>query len=278
MAKRALCVGINQFAHLPMASWLNGCVNDANDMAAMLRKRGFAPRAVTVLTDAGATKAAVMGALTTMVKASKPGDQLVFTFSSHGTQVPDDPAHPDEPDGADEAFACHDIAQAGNQWDTNTVIVDDELRELLATLPKGVLFEAYLDTCHSGTGLKPLDLLSGRRPKFLPPPTAIGLRKLAAVPGRGGVSGAAKGLPTALRPVLYAGCRSDQTSADATFGGRANGAFTYYLLKALGDNPSGSRADIHKALTASLRTGDFDQRPTLEGPAKAKKTAVGDPW
>ena len=64
MAKRALCVGINQFAHLPMASWLNGCVNDANDMAAMLRKRGFASRSVTVLTDAQATKANVMGALT----------------------------------------------------------------------------------------------------------------------------------------------------------------------------------------------------------------------
>ena len=39
MTNRALCVGINQFSNLPMASWLNGCVNDANDMAAMLRKR-----------------------------------------------------------------------------------------------------------------------------------------------------------------------------------------------------------------------------------------------
>jgi hypothetical protein len=46
MAKRAVCVGINQFAHLPMASWLNGCVNDANDMAAMLRRRGFTARAI----------------------------------------------------------------------------------------------------------------------------------------------------------------------------------------------------------------------------------------
>jgi hypothetical protein len=276
MAKRAVCVGINQFAHLPMASWLNGCVNDANDMAAMLRRRGFTARATTVLTDAGATKVAVMGALTSMVKAAKPGDHLVFSFSSHGTQVPDTDG--DEADGADEAFACHDIAQSGNQWDADTVIVDDELRVLLTTLPKGVLFEAFLDTCHSGSGLKPLDLLSGRRPKFLPPPTAIGLKEISALPSHGGVSGAMRAVPAALRPVLYAGCRADQTSADATFDGRASGAFTYYLLKALAADPSASRADIHKALTASLRAGDFDQRPTLEGPAKAKKSGIGDPW
>ena len=39
MTAKALCVGINEFAHLPQASWLNGCVNDADDMAAMLRKQ-----------------------------------------------------------------------------------------------------------------------------------------------------------------------------------------------------------------------------------------------
>ena len=130
MTNRALCVGINQFSNLPMASWLNGCVNDANDMAAMLRKRGFAPRSVTVLTDDQATKANVMAALTKLVETAKEGDHIVFSFSSHGTQVPDtdgDDGRP-ETDGADEAFACYDMAQKGDQWDPDTVIIDDELR------------------------------------------------------------------------------------------------------------------------------------------------------
>ena len=276
MAKRALCVGINQFAHLPMASWLNGCVNDANDMAAMLRKRGFASRSVTVLTDAQATKANIMGALTTLVTTAKEGDTIVFSFSSHGTQVPDTDG--DEPDGADEAFACHDMAQKGDQWDTDTVIVDDELRLLFGKLPKGVVMEAYLDTCHSGTGLKAEDLLSGRRPRFVPPPTMKGLRSIDAAATKSTTAELVKAIPAGGRPVLFGGCRSDQTSADATFDGRSSGAFTYFFLKALAANPTGSRADLHKALTKDLVDADFSQRPTLEGPPKAKKTGVGQPW
>ena len=91
MARRALCVGINEFESLPQTSWLDGCVNDANDIAKALRPLGFTARATTVLTDAGATKKAVMAALTTLVDKAKAGDHLVFTFSSHGTQVPNEP-------------------------------------------------------------------------------------------------------------------------------------------------------------------------------------------
>ena len=68
----------------------------------------------------------------------------------------------------------------GDQWNRDTVIVDDELRELFGGVPKGVLLEVILDTCHSGTGLKDLDdvmqaALLGRRPRYLPPPTVKGL-------------------------------------------------------------------------------------------------------
>jgi len=36
MAKRALCVGINKFANYPQFA-LNGCINDAKDMARCAR-------------------------------------------------------------------------------------------------------------------------------------------------------------------------------------------------------------------------------------------------
>ena len=182
MTRRALCVGINEFKSLPMSSWLSGCVNDANDLSKALKKLGFTARTITVLRDKDATKKKVMTALTDMVEKSVPGDQLVFTFSSHGTQVPSMPDDPDEPDGLDEAFACYDIKSNGDSWDRKTVIIDNELRDLFEKVPEGVLVEVLLDTCHSGTGLKDLDdiqqaMLLGRRPRFLPPPTPQGLHR-----------------------------------------------------------------------------------------------------
>ena len=128
MTAKALCVGINKFANLPQASWLNGCVNDAEDMAAMLLKRpDFGPNDVTVLLDAEATKAKVMAALTKLVKDDAV-DHIVFSFSSHGTQVPDKNGD-EKVDHVDEAFACYDIDQSGRDWDRNTVIIDDELKK-----------------------------------------------------------------------------------------------------------------------------------------------------
>jgi len=109
---------------------------------------------ITLLTDAEATKAAIMRDLSAMVAGAKAGrwSHLAFRLSNHGTQVPD--REGDEPDRADEAFCPHDIAQAGNDRDRNHLIVDDELCDLFVQLPPTVLLEVWLDTCHSGTGLK----------------------------------------------------------------------------------------------------------------------------
>ncbi len=295
MTSRALCVGINEFATLPQGSWLSGCVNDADDMEATLRSHGYPARTITVLRDSEATKAAVMGALTSLVARSRPGDQLLFSFSSHGTQVPDLPgteaAGDEEYDGLDEAFACYDIAVGAQGWDRDTVIVDDELRELFASVPEGVLLEVLLDTCHSGSGTRDLDdiqrdLLRGRRPRYLPPPTERALARAreirAAQPERPVELKALRSLVASrgggARPVLFAACRPEQTASDAQFDGRPNGAFTHLFLTALAANPAGSRTDLHRAVTAGLKAEDFEQRSTLEGPVKAKKAAFGSLW
>jgi len=283
MAAQALCVGINQFAHLPNASWLNGCVNDADDMAEMLRSQpGFARGSVTVLADADATKANVMARLTDLVDQTKDGrlDHIVFSFSSHGTQVPDSDGD-ETVDHVDEAFACHDIAQKGDDWDRDTVIVDDELKALLSQVPKGVLVEVVLDTCHSGTGLKGDDLLPGRKPRFLPPPTAAGIRRLAPTSDPKGYQDLVKTTPAATRVVLFAACKADQTSADAYFDGRYNGAFTYCFLKALAGPGNGGapvpRSTVLTTVSQALRGGDFSQRAQLEAPPRAKRAPFGQP-
>ena len=285
MTRRAVCVGINQFETLPRSSWLQGCVNDAEDVARALRGHGFTARNTTVLTDGEATKKKVMGALTAMVRNAKAGDQLVFSFSSHGTQVPDTDG--DEGDRLDEAFACHDLAQSGDQWDRTTVILDDELRTLFASVPEGVLLEVLLDTCHSGTGLRDLDeiqqdLVLGRQPRYLPPPTAVGLDRtrslVAAGAVREGVVELTRGRAAASRPVLYAACRPAQTAADATFEGRPNGAFTHLFLQALAEDPTRTRRELQVVVTKGLRQGRFEQRSTLEGAPRAKKVAFGQLW
>ncbi len=290
MVRYALCVGINEFRSLPRSSWLNGCVNDADDLAKALRKQGFSSRHLHVLKDRAATKKKVMATLGELVGKVKPGDHLVFTFSSHGTQVPTRPGTDDEPDGLDEAFACHDIKQSGDDWDRRTVIVDDELRDLFEKVPEGVLVEVLLDTCHSGTGLRDLDdimqaMVQGRRPRYLPLPTPKGVRRARSIReatpravDRKALVELTRTRGGSARPVLYAACRPDQTASDATFDRRANGAFTYLFLKAVAEDPTRTRSQLQSTVLKGLKSGDFEQRSTLEGPAKAKKAAFGQPF
>src|SRR5215469_4022542 len=112
MSVKALCVGINLFKNYPQST-LHGCVNDAHDMAAILKAYlGFTDHDITILTDAQATKQNIMANLKSMVADAKAGklSYIVFSMSSHGTQVPD--LNGDELDKADEAFCPHDLAQA----------------------------------------------------------------------------------------------------------------------------------------------------------------------
>jgi len=276
-SRRGLCVGINKFANIPASNWLSGCVNDALDMAALLKDDyRFGARDIRVLTDAKATKAAVMDHLDELVRAAEAGrlEHLVFSYSSHGTQVPD--LNGDEADRADEALVAYDMAEAGDSWDLDTVVVDDELHAMFDRVPDGVLVEVFLDTCHSGTGLKAMDLLPGRRPKFLPPPTPAGLDALV---DRDPVSIVDEGGRRRARasdgPVLFAACRADQTASDARFEGRFNGAFTYFLIERLRNQGAAPRSTVAKDVRTRLRTQRFSQSPQLESRETARGVPVG---
>ncbi|MBX3682161.1 MAG: caspase family protein, partial [Thauera sp.] len=134
MAKKALCIGINNYPGTDMD--LSGCVNDAADWSGVLAARGFA---VQTLIDAQATKAAMVAAIRALVTGAAAGDSLVITFSGHGTYAPDE--NGDEPDGLDEALCPHDIKQ-GN------VLIDDEIHQLFAARAAGVRLLLISDSCH----------------------------------------------------------------------------------------------------------------------------------
>ena len=76
-----------------------------------------------------------------LISLTLPGDTLFFHFSGHGTQVPSDDA--DETDGLDEAIVPTDM----------NLIVDDDLRVIVAKAPLGACLTMMADCCHSGTML-----------------------------------------------------------------------------------------------------------------------------
>lgn len=273
--RKALCVGINNFKNYP-SSTLQGCVNDAHDMSDVLQELlGFTNNDITVLADAQATKTNIMSSLKSMVNDAKAGklNYLIFSLSSHGTQVPD--ISGDEPDKADEAFCPHDLAQNGNQWDSNHIISDDELHDLFIQLPQNVLLEVYLDTCHSGTGLKAIDMLLDRKPRYLPPPSIEAFQEVEGRSSRGLYrSMLDKGI---THHVLWGACRADQTSADAKIGASWHGAFTYFFCKEMRacKNQLG-RKDLLTKIRADLKTGHYSQVPQLECEATTRTMKVAE--
>jgi len=287
MTRRALCVGINKFAQYPQFA-LNGCVNDAKDMAALCKDLlGFKATQIKTLTDAQATKAAIMGQLQQAVADAKAGklNYILFSLSSHGTQMAD--ASGDEPDGMDEAFVPYDIAQKGNQWDPARIISDDEFNSLFAQLPANVLLEVYLDTCHSGSGLRGAEFsLNAPRPRFIAPPDgelqgpvkqhAVRGFTLAPRPARAAKStkAAAEKAIAGQHHILWTGCKSNQTSADAYFDGRYSGAFTYHFIKVMRETQNKlSRKEVIARVRAGLK-GKFSQVPQLEGNATNRAQAI----
>ena len=294
MAKKAICVGINKFANYPQFT-LNGCVNDAKDMAALCKSvLGFKASEVAVLTDAQASKANIMAQLKAALAAAKAGQisYLLFSLSSHGTQMADKSG--DEPDGMDEAFVPADIAQKGNAWDPAHIICDDELHDLFQQLPTGVLLEVYLDTCHSGTGLRGAEFsLHAPRARYIAPPAgelqgavkqhgvrgftlhrAVGTSAAAAKKAAKSVKGKALDTNPATNQILWSGCKANQTSADAYFNGRYNGAFTYWFVKTVKDTQNKlSRKDVLAKMRTAMK-GKFSQVPQLEGNASNRQTAI----
>ncbi|HJV47833.1 MAG TPA: caspase family protein [Geothrix sp.] len=261
--RTALCVGINQYQHFP-SSTLGGCVQDAQDMASLLKDLlGFEDSDIIRMTDQAATKANIMRELTRMVEGALAGryEHLVFSFSGHGTQVPD--LNPEEWDRADEAFCPHDLAASGPCWDRDHLIVDDELHDLFVQLPATVILEIYLDTCHSGAGLRAADMLLDRRPKYLPAPSVEAFRDIEYRHARPAHQKLLeKGLS---HHILWTACKQNQTASDALFGDGWHGAFTWHFCReARASGNHLTRAQVLAKVRRDLGAAHFTQTPQLD--------------
>lgn len=274
MAKFALCIGINNYPGTGMD--LAGCVNDANDWAALLASRGFQ---VDTLLDAQATKAGMVAGFRRVIGAAAGGDVVVITFSGHGTYEFDTDG--DEDDGLDEALCPYDVQTS------DAVLTDDEIHALLKARKDGVKLVLVSDSCHSGTVNRAIVRGDGAaRPRFMPPENWMATRRLAARlagrPRRAQASHVGKsafaGDDSDAGEVLLAGCEEGENhfSYDANVAGRANGAFTYYALKTLKTLPdTATYADWHAAITPDcLPTPAYDQKPQIAGSPAARNRRI----
>lgn len=256
---RAFLVGINAYP----GNELNGCVNDVTDMAHFLVQHcGFQTADIRLLTDTRATRDAIWARLGWLLTGVQPGDRLLFHYSGHGAQMPT--RNPmGEVDGLDEVICPVDF-----DWSDEHAIRDKDFNQLFSNLPRGIEFVWISDSCHSGDLSRGFPALrAGGKQKTILPPADIDWRLQTAVKAGTralGMVNSAKGLEVAL----IAGCRSDESASDAVFGGRPNGALTYFLLNEL-QKKDGLSVSLHKLVDRTgsdlLAAGYKSQHPQLEG-------------
>jgi hypothetical protein len=253
MKKRALCIGIN-YTGTPFA--LRGCLNDAVDWSALLQDQGYR---TTLLLESDATRQNILNALSTFIASLNSGDCGVLTYSGHGTWVPD--LDGDEPDGCDEALCPIDMST-----DAARLILDDELHGLFNGIRPGARIIFVADCCHSGTVFR----FAGGRPNFLPtvrfiPPSHFHLSEdrhahMLRAYGQSHASNAP--LPGLIH---FAACKDREYACDACFGGRPNGAFTFYALMAFAGaaQVNGTVLGTWRQIRTHLPSTEFPQTPLL---------------
>ncbi|CAH9084678.1 unnamed protein product [Cuscuta epithymum] len=220
--RRAVLCGVTYRGHKKS---LKGSINNVRSMSYLLvSKLGFPPSSVLVLAEderdpyRTPTKANIRESLNWLVRGCQPGDSLVFYYSGHASQVPDNDG--DEIDGIDESICPLD-------YDTEGKILDDEMNaKLVRPLTRGVTLHAIMDTCFSGTSM---DL------PFLCRMTRDGYVKWED--HRTPYSNVYKGTSGGTA-ISISACDDDQNSADTTaFTGSAIGVLTYGFIKALNEDP-----------------------------------------
>ncbi len=241
---------------------LEGCVNDAKDWQAVLEGRGYS---VTRLVDAEATRATVLDALNALIGRAGGGDSLVFTFSGHGSWLPDDDR--DEPDARDEMMCTHDVMK-------DQFLLDDDLHAAFSKKAEAARLYVIADCCHSGSVVRYAPAparpdTAAIRARFLPPYLfARGDRSFERAIDRAVNTPA----PTKLQypALLFSGCQDTEFSYDTAFGGRPNGAFTRVAVDALQDATVNTPRALYGAVRKHLPSPSLPQTPQLYGSREAK--------
>lgn len=229
--KKALLIGIN---YVGTHNELYGCINDALALKDRISTKGFTN--ITIITDSTLkkpTRANILEEFKNLLINCESGDFLFFSYSGHGSNTVD--RNNDESDGRDEIIITSDMQS----------IIDDEFKLIIQThLKNNVTLFALFDSCFSGSML---DL----KYQYL---DSLNYDKYTEN---------SKTLETQGNVIMISGCTDNQTSADAFFNDKPNGAMTSALLESLNSSPNCTWRGLVKNMRNLLRNSDFEQIPQL---------------
>lgn len=179
-----------------------------------------------LLQDNKATINGVKSILASVIETCKDGDKLIIVYSGHGSTVPD--ISGDESDSIDETWFLYD----GN-------FLDDDLKEILSRLNTGCLVEIFSDSCFAGTITR-----------------SVKHKKIKRV-----------GKPhkdIEAREILFAGSSENESGYEGMIDGKPRGAFSFYAIKILNENPEITVAEFEKEMKKHLPCSEFPQHPIVD--------------
>lgn len=228
-AKKALLIGIN---YTGTSNELYGCINDVNCIKERISSNGFTSiKTITDLTTTKPTRDNILKEFKSLLTNSQAGDLLYFLYSGHGSYDLD--KNGDEADGYDELIVTSDLKG----------ITDDEFKTIIQqNLKQDVTLFAMFDSCFSGTML---DL----RYQYM---DSLNYDKYTEND---------KQSITIGNVFMISGCTDKQTSTDAVFNNKANGALTWSLLESLKQKPNDSWRELVKNMRNILKKSKYDQIP-----------------
>ena len=201
--KRALCIGIDNYAHSP----LHGCINDANLWAQSLGELGFQS---TILPEAKATRDGILSSIAELIHQAQAGDVIAIQYAGHGTSLTDEDGDEREGDTPlkDEALVPVD-------YQSGAYVIDDDLRRIFARIPSGVNVTCFFDCCHSGTmnrffGVGASDQPGKRR--FLPATRSMDQAHRAFRLNLGWEGRSRSKRSSTGQEVFFAACRSNESA------------------------------------------------------------------
>ncbi|KAI8814099.1 peptidase C14 [Cladochytrium replicatum] len=274
--RRALVMGIN---YTGTSYELSGCINDAKNAKAFIAKHGYED--TMTLTDdqenpeMRPTAANIIKGMVWLVADAKPGDAFFLHYSGHGAYVKDSTG--DEVDGSDETICPVDFKEAG-------MIADDDMHAiLLLNLPEGCSFFSVFDCCHSGSildlpytakldGELELQVIDNNNATKVDSIRTDTIAHLEEAKKRLGEEAKRADTPaeksaydnaTDAFVVQFSGCLDSQTSADTQIDGKASGALSWALLKALEETADISYLKLLRRARELLQGGGYTQLPQL---------------
>ncbi|HKH44978.1 MAG TPA: caspase family protein [Thermoanaerobaculia bacterium] len=290
----ALLIGIDDYApgFLPGGTRypsLHGATRDVERVESFLRDQAglTAERTCKLLSRVGEdgqptqpperlpTYANLVAAFKRLAAEAAPGDRVYVHYSGHGARVTTEYPEIKGTAGQDEALVPCDIGEPGSRY-----LRDLELAVLVRLLVDWkLLVTLVLDSCHSGGAMRtgtPPDAVPRRVPgaRLPPVPSAVARRDLLMRAWRHLQQeevtrrnlSAQTWLPVA-RYALFAACRPEELAYEFPFEkGEPQGALTYCLLQALGQNGLDQSCDaIQKKLVANVHGTLKSQTPMLIG-------------